>query len=249
MIKLTHIVTVTTALVIGLSGVASAKEGDRTERGNKQRTDMERSARNRSRDVKLERSVTSRPARDRDLNRRGSGSENRVDRRQENQRARIRDGRESGALTRWESKKLRRDQKKISRTERRFERDGHLNKREQHILNKKQDRASRRIYQAKNNDRSRGDHRGKNWGSHRNYGHSRKWVRGDHHGKGRGSRRDYGHSRKMGRGWGHGRHSSTIVINPVVEQVAAYEPALSSSLAFDLQFDGVNIGWSKTSQN
>lgn len=44
MIKLTHIVTVTAVLAIGLSGVASARDGDRTEHGNKQRPNVERSA-------------------------------------------------------------------------------------------------------------------------------------------------------------------------------------------------------------
>lgn len=166
----------------------------------------------------MDRSLRSRPGRERDVAGRGAGG-NRVDRRQDNQRARIRDGRESGALTRWESKKLRKDQKKISRMERRFERDGHINKRERRSLNKAQDRASRRIYRSKNNDSGRSG----------------------------GSRSDYGHSRNMRRGWGHGRHSY-IVVNPVVEQVAAYEPSSSSSMALDLQFDGVNVGWSKTRQ-
>jgi len=208
MIKLTHIVTVTAVLAIGLSGVASARDGDRTERGNKQRPDLERSARNRNQDTPADRSLRSRSSREQDVAARGAGG-NRVDRRQDNQRARIRDGRESGALTRWESKKLRKDQKKISRMERRFARDGHINKQERRILNKAQDRASHRIYRFKHNDSRRG------WGS----------------------RRDYGHSRNMRPGWGHGRHSY-IVVNPVVEQVAAYAPSSSESLALNLQFDG-----------
>jgi hypothetical protein len=81
------------------------------------------------------------------------GFENRVDRRLSNQRARIRDGWQSGALNKAEFRRLRSDQKKIARMDRRFGSDGHYTRYERRRLNKALDRSSKRVQRAKNNDR------------------------------------------------------------------------------------------------
>jgi hypothetical protein len=81
--------------------------------------------------------------------------ENRVDRRQGHQWSRIRNGMESGSLSRREAKRLRKDQRKIARMERRFERDGYYSRRERRAMEHALDRASRRIKRAKHNDYER----------------------------------------------------------------------------------------------
>ena len=68
---------------------------------------------------------------------------------------RIEHGRETGELTRYERKELRRDQREISRLERRFLRDDHLNRKERRILRAKRAELSNRIYDLKHNDRYR----------------------------------------------------------------------------------------------
>ena len=84
---------------------------------------------------------------------RNAGFEDRVDRRQSKQRARIRDGWENGDLSRREVKALRKDQRRISRMERRFGEDDRYTKRERRKMTKALDRSSHRIRHAKNNDR------------------------------------------------------------------------------------------------
>ncbi len=107
----------------------------------------------------------------------GMGSqhfENRVDRRQDRQWARISDARENGDLSRREVKRLRKDQQKIERMERRFERDGYYSPRERRVMERAMDRASDRINRAKHNDHGRG------------YGRHHRASHGGHHGHGHG---------------------------------------------------------------
>ena len=86
----------------------------------------------------------------------------RYDKRVERQQSRIRQGVKSGELTRKEAKQLRQQQKKIAKLAHKFNRDGYLSKHERKKLEKKQDKASNRIYRLKHNDqhkRHRGKHR------------------------------------------------------------------------------------------
>ena len=96
-----------------------------------------------------------------------SDSYSRVDRRQERQRARIKQGRRSGELTRHELRRLNKQQRKIGRMERRFNADGYLSGRERHRLERAQDRASKRIARFKHND----IYRGSGHSYRRSYGH------------------------------------------------------------------------------
>jgi len=81
------------------------------------------------------------------------GFDNRIDRRLSNQHARTRAGRKNGDLTRRELKRIRKDQHKIARMDRRFGSDGRYTGHERRKLNKALDRASHRVYRAKNNSR------------------------------------------------------------------------------------------------
>jgi hypothetical protein len=147
------------------------------------------------------------------------GFDHRVDRRQAKQRARIRDGRQDGELTRKEAGRLKREQRHVNRLENRFGSDGRYSPRERRILEKKQDRASRHIKRAKNNDRTRygngggrdgygkrdrrhgyDNRSGRNgYGKHddrRTRGHDKGWARAGH--RGRGPENGYRHSRHGG---------------------------------------------------
>ena len=77
----------------------------------------------------------------------------RVDRRLDKQRARARAGWEKGDVTHRELKRIRKDQRKVARMDRRFGSDGRYTKRERRKLNNALDRASNRVYRAKNNHR------------------------------------------------------------------------------------------------
>jgi hypothetical protein len=139
------------------------------------------------------------------------GFEDQVDRRQTKQRARIRDGRRNGELTRRESGRLKQEQRQVNRLDRRFGSDGRYSPRERRVLEKKQDRASRHIGRAKHNDRTRygdrDDRRGNDkraggngYGRHERRGNrDQGWTRADHRGRGpeNGDRygRDNGHHR------------------------------------------------------
>lgn len=79
----------------------------------------------------------------------------REDRRQGAQRARIREGAESGELTRGEAARARRDQRHIQRMENRADADGQVTEQELNKIEKAQDRASARIYRMKHNGRER----------------------------------------------------------------------------------------------
>lgn len=70
----------------------------------------------------------------------------------ERQQYRIEKGIDSGALTRKEAKKLRRQQRKIRMMVRHFREDGVLTRAERHKVRDKLDRASDRIWAFKHND-------------------------------------------------------------------------------------------------
>jgi hypothetical protein len=81
----------------------------------------------------------------------------RHDRRQNAQRARIRDGVKDGSMTRGEASRARAGQRKIRRMERRFEKDGVVTDKEKAKLEKEQDKQSRKIMRMKNNDKVRNE--------------------------------------------------------------------------------------------
>ena len=85
------------------------------------------------------------------------GFDRRVDRRLSNQRERTRAGLKNGDLTHRELKRIRRDRHKIARMDRRFGSDGRYTKRERRQLSSALDRASHRVYRAKNNRRVAAD--------------------------------------------------------------------------------------------
>jgi hypothetical protein len=72
-----------------------------------------------------------------------------VDQRQQNQRARVREGVASGEVNRAEAAKLRSEQRGVRRTERRAKADGKVTKRERANLQRKQNKASRDIRRQK----------------------------------------------------------------------------------------------------
>lgn len=78
-----------------------------------------------------------------------------VDKRQQNQRARIREGSASGEITRSEAKRLKAEQRHIRRTERRAKADGEVTDRERAKLQRKQNKASRDIRRQKHDGQSR----------------------------------------------------------------------------------------------
>jgi len=67
------------------------------------------------------------------------------------QQTRIAQGKQSGELTRGETRALRAEQRNIRRTERRAKADGNVTPAEKRKLERKQDRANRHIRRAKNN--------------------------------------------------------------------------------------------------
>lgn len=76
----------------------------------------------------------------------------RANARQGAQRGRIVEGRQSGELTNGEAAALNAEQRHIRRSERRAKADGDVTLREKRKLERKQDRASRHIRRAKNNE-------------------------------------------------------------------------------------------------
>lgn len=168
--KLSNALTAMAIAAISLSGTVEAREHERGDRTYRDGARAEQRAGNGNR----ERRETQRQSR-RDSNTRDNRSTNRVDRRQANQRTRIRDARHEGDLSRREAKQLRKDQRKISRMERRFGGDEHFSPRERRRLEHTQDRASRRIARARDNDhphyRPRKDRYQGYRGSHRGHDH------------------------------------------------------------------------------
>lgn len=72
-------------------------------------------------------------------------------------RKRIAHGIKSGELTKGEAKSLRRGQKRISNMREAANEDGEVTRSERRKLRRAQKRQSKRIYNKKHNDRSRGD--------------------------------------------------------------------------------------------
>jgi len=79
----------------------------------------------------------------------------RIDRREACQRARIANGRRSGALTRGEQARLNVGQRRVHRMERRAGADGFVTRGERRRIERAQDRQSRAIYRLKHNQRRR----------------------------------------------------------------------------------------------
>jgi len=75
----------------------------------------------------------------------------RVNTREAVQQTRIAEGRQSGELTRGETKALRSEQRHVRRSERRAKADGDVTVAERRRLDRKQDRANRHIRRAKHN--------------------------------------------------------------------------------------------------
>lgn len=106
----------------------------------------------------------------------------------ERQHQRIVNGVKSGALTRKEVGKLKKQTHKIRSMAREFHEDDALSKKERHILNRKLNKRSDRIWEFKHNDRERhtyqyafrDTYRDANW-HHRHYKHN------EHHEDDRGS--------------------------------------------------------------
>src|SRR5437868_5517819 len=78
-----------------------------------------------------------------------------VNRRQNRQRRRIRQGVKSGQLTRGEAARLRREQRRIAAQKRSARRNGNVSAAERARLRRSENRANRRIYRAKHNNRRR----------------------------------------------------------------------------------------------
>jgi 23S rRNA A2030 N6-methylase RlmJ len=78
-----------------------------------------------------------------------------LDKRQDNQKDRIKDGVKNGELTKNEAQKLRKEQKGIERTENRAKADGEVTATEQAKLDHKQDKASDHIAKQKHDAQDR----------------------------------------------------------------------------------------------
>ena len=81
--------------------------------------------------------------------------DSRVDRRQERQEQRIDQGVTSGALTRWETRRLERGHRHVERLETRAQADGTVTNREKARLEHAQDVQSKRIYRQKHDRQAR----------------------------------------------------------------------------------------------
>lgn len=95
----------------------------------------------------------------------------RIDRQHE----RIQDGKESGALTRREARKLKKQQRRIRSLAREFREDGRIDREERRILRRKLDKASKRIYAFKHNDKQRPTYHDDRGYRHDSGGYSYRW--------------------------------------------------------------------------
>ena len=75
--------------------------------------------------------------------------------RQTRQHKRIKQGAQSGSLTKREGKRLVKGQKKINKYKKYAKSDGNITKRERVKMERMQNKQSRKIYKAKHNDQSR----------------------------------------------------------------------------------------------
>jgi CRISPR/Cas system-associated endoribonuclease Cas2 len=77
-----------------------------------------------------------------------------IQKREQNQEKRIQQGVQSGQLTPKEAGRLETKQAKIKQDEERMKADGKLTKAERKKLKREQDRASKKIYEKKHNDKA-----------------------------------------------------------------------------------------------
>lgn len=153
-------------IVVTMALAATALSGTVQARGNGDRDRMQHD------NTRVEQRAERRALRDHA----GNDSYDRVDRRQDRQRARLIQGRRSGELTRGEFRKLKKQQRKIGRMERRFSSDGFLSGKERRRLEHAQDHASRRIARLKHNDIDRGSrNRYAHWNKDRRGAYKRRW--------------------------------------------------------------------------
>jgi O-methyltransferase involved in polyketide biosynthesis len=78
----------------------------------------------------------------------------RIDNREARQAARIREGRASGELTRWEAHRLWQEQRRIHQIERWAKRDGFVSREEARRIEQAQDEASRHIRRERHDGQS-----------------------------------------------------------------------------------------------
>lgn len=78
-----------------------------------------------------------------------------ADRRQRNQRHRVKNGIRSGEITKHEAKSIRRSTRSAKRYEARAKSDGKVTWRERARLQHKENKASRKIFRTKHNSRTR----------------------------------------------------------------------------------------------
>lgn len=182
--KLTLVVAVVSVITLAQTSVAVARDDDRGDRGSYRgdaNTEQSRQFGQRTGGGENRRDGFGREERNRQ-----ERIADRIDSRQERQKERIRNGSEDGSLTREEGRELRRDHRRIEKLEERFARDGRFDPRERNILDEAQDRASKRIYNARHNDYYRNghhdnDHRhGWEERSHHNHGRHFGWWHHDH---------------------------------------------------------------------
>ena len=108
--------------------------------------------------------------------------------RMERQHERIENGIESGALTRKEARKLKKQQHKTRKMAKKFREDGSLTKKERRALNSQLDKRSDRIWEFKHNDRDRhtdryvfrDTHRDASW-QHRHHKHYKQHEHDEHY--------------------------------------------------------------------
>lgn len=79
----------------------------------------------------------------------------RADKRQKNQKHRVKQGAKSGELTKKEAKSIKYSAKSANRYEKKVKSDGTVTKKEKLRLEHKQDKTSRKIYRTKHNGRDR----------------------------------------------------------------------------------------------
>lgn len=79
----------------------------------------------------------------------------RVDKRQNHQRQRVKEGVKSGEITKAEAKKIHRQGKRIRKAEAMAKKDGVVTNKEKARLERMQDRRSKTIAKAKHNDKKR----------------------------------------------------------------------------------------------
>jgi hypothetical protein len=127
----------------------------------------------------------------------------------ERQHQRIVGGVKSGALTRKETRKLKKQNHKTRRMARKFNSDDVLSVKERRILDNRLDKVSHRIYKFKHNDRERNTDwvafRDTNRDSNRHHGHNSHQRHNQHHQHGKHHDGDHGRAscRSDHQSWPH----------------------------------------------